>query len=293
MQTNSKLQEAKNVDLVWYLSTIGIEPVKENGRTAYYLSPFREEDHPSFSINKVENRWQDWGESHSESVPAYGDIIDFVSRYDTCTTKEAIDKIVSGDIIQNHKKKGSVNKLKEPAITIHSSEKKITSEYLINYLHSRCIDISFCEDYLYQLEYSFQISPWSKHIGVGFMNDSGGYEIRSPKWKGGNAPKNITTIKGDNQLKINVFEGFTDFLSALTYLNTPKLANEVMVLNSLSFVPMVAEYLLNYDEVNLFLDNDSAGDDKVDYLMSLGDMFVDKRDIYSPFNDFNNFIINL
>lgn len=54
-----------------------------------------------------------------------------------------------------------------------------------------------------------------EYYGIGFKNDSGGYEIRNPYIKTSSAPKDIKTIT-NNAKEAVVFEGFFDFLSFIT-----------------------------------------------------------------------------
>lgn len=286
----TRLQQAKDVDIVWYLSEHGYEPENKNSRNAYYLSPFRAEGNSSFIVNRVSNRWEDWGETHSSTTPAYGDIIDLVSRLESCTTSEAIDKILNNDQIHKHTYVG-VDAIKVPSISILSDE-DITHEYLLDYIKLRAISFDLVSQYIRQVRYSFLRNKYVSHLGIGFKNDQGGWEIRSPTWKGGTSPKTIRTIKGTNNLKINLFEGFFDYLSCLTYFNTDHLSGDTIILNSASFIHIVVDYLSGYDEVNYFLDNDATGDDKLEYLQQHADNVVDRRWLYSSFKDFNQFLQN-
>ena len=49
-------------------------------------------------------------------------------------------------------------------------------------------------------------------MAIGFKNDSGGYELRNPYFKGSSSPKDITTFNNGAK-EATVFEGFIDFLS--------------------------------------------------------------------------------
>ncbi len=65
------IEEARQTDMVDYLSKLGYEPAKVRGINYWYLSPLREERTPSFKINRKLNRWYDHG------LGKGGNIIDF------------------------------------------------------------------------------------------------------------------------------------------------------------------------------------------------------------------------
>jgi len=87
-----RIAQAKNIDMVSYLSSQGFSPVKEKGDSAYYLSPFREEGSPSFCISLSRNSWIDFGRDNKRK-----DIIDFVQEMESCTLPVALDKLLGGD----------------------------------------------------------------------------------------------------------------------------------------------------------------------------------------------------
>jgi hypothetical protein len=58
------IKEAKNIDMVTYLSMMGLEPAKVTGVNYWYYSPLRSEQTPSFKINRCLNRWYDFGVRH-------------------------------------------------------------------------------------------------------------------------------------------------------------------------------------------------------------------------------------
>ncbi len=77
-QTASCL-EAKQMDIVQYLSSIGYEPAKIRNCDYWYLSPLRDEKTPSFKVNRKLNRWYDHG------IGKGGNVIDFAILYNNCT----------------------------------------------------------------------------------------------------------------------------------------------------------------------------------------------------------------
>lgn len=55
------IQGAKAIRLADYLQSLGYSPVKQQGNSLWYKSPFREESEPSFKVNTGLNQWFDFG----------------------------------------------------------------------------------------------------------------------------------------------------------------------------------------------------------------------------------------
>ncbi|MBT1687384.1 CHC2 zinc finger domain-containing protein [Dawidia soli] len=66
---------ARQIDLVYYLASLGYTPAKIRNNDYWYLSPFRDEKTPSFKIDRKLNVWYDHGEGTG------GNLIDFGTRY--------------------------------------------------------------------------------------------------------------------------------------------------------------------------------------------------------------------
>ncbi|MDQ2720431.1 MAG: CHC2 zinc finger domain-containing protein [Bacteroidota bacterium] len=79
--------EANQIDLANYLSSLGYEPAKIKGNDYWYLSPLRQEKEASFKVNKNKNVWYDHG------LAKGGNVIDFVTEYYRCNVSEALQKI--------------------------------------------------------------------------------------------------------------------------------------------------------------------------------------------------------
>ena len=79
--------QAKELDLVDYLASVGYEPTQIRNHDDWYLSPLRDEKTPSFKVNRNMNRWYDFGEGKG------GNIIDFGILYHNCNVKELLIKL--------------------------------------------------------------------------------------------------------------------------------------------------------------------------------------------------------
>ena len=66
MNTN----EAKRIRIEEYLHTLGYNPVRRQGDSLWYKSPFRDEREPSFKVNTGRNLWYDFGAGRGGNIIA-------------------------------------------------------------------------------------------------------------------------------------------------------------------------------------------------------------------------------
>jgi hypothetical protein len=86
-------EQAKQIDMVDYLSSLNHQPQKVHNQDYWYLSPLRQEQTASFKVNRKLNVWFDFGFGKG------GDIIDFGTLYHNCTISEVLQKLTD---FQNH-----------------------------------------------------------------------------------------------------------------------------------------------------------------------------------------------
>lgn len=55
------IQEAKQIRIADYLQSLDYTPVKQQGNSLWYKSPFRQETEASFKVNTELNQWFDYG----------------------------------------------------------------------------------------------------------------------------------------------------------------------------------------------------------------------------------------
>src|SRR5579875_2929835 len=143
-------EEARQIDMVTYLSSLGHEPTKIRTFDYWYLSPLRQEKTPSFKVNRRLNRWYDHG------LGKGGNLIDFAILYKECTVGEFLSTINANLFLHRpaftHVE--HVKKETEPCITI-ISEHSLISFTLLRYLYQRRIAIRvaerFCKEVVYEL----------------------------------------------------------------------------------------------------------------------------------------------
>ena len=291
---NSK--QAKQIDIVDFLQLNHINFSKQVGNDYWYYSPYRDEKTPSFKVDREKNLWYDHGTGEG------GTIIDLVLKIEGCSVREALailDKNSFGLSFKNKldiqdtlfdtgaKKSSFTAKQKKPKQEIIKTG-VLKNIALLDYIKSRGIDEELAKKYLLEIYYRYNDK---NYFAIAFQNDSQAYEIRSKYFKGTIGTKDITTIKGLKQEKVVIFEGFFDFLSALTYYKKERFYSDVIILNSVALLPNILEQLKAYKEVFLFLDNDKTGNRAKSLIKdNFGGKIIDKSSIYAKYNDFNEFL---
>ena len=263
------------------LQSLGHFPTKQNEREAWFQNPFSKENNASFKINKNLNYWY----LFSEGIG--GNNIDFMKKYLNASISEVLNWAENQNFSSFHQQTKS-QKLFNLRKTYEILEvKEIQHPALIQYLKSRKVED---QKHLIQ-EIYYQIND-KKYFGIGFKNDSGGFEIRNAYSKICLGKKDITTIK-NNSKSLRIFEGFFDFLS---FKNIEKsLENETsdyMILNSVSMINKIKNSLENYEKIEIYFDNDEAGNRAVELIKNEKNEAEDCRVLYSDFKDLNDWLIH-
>ena len=278
------ISEAKEIDMVRYLSSLGHEPTKVRRDDYWYLSPLRNEKIPSFKVNRKLNRWYDHGLGQG------GNLVDFGIEYHHCTIKELLHKLSGRFFFQKPV-------IRHPEIVIKPEQGikiledgPLTSFALLNYLKQRQIPAEIAGKYCREVRYELN---GKAYYGIGFKNDSGGYEIRNPYFKGSSSPKDITTIKNGSD-EAYVFEGFIDFLSFKAL--HPDLSEnnpDFVVLNSVSFFEKARHFMEQHQAIRLYLDRDTPGQTCTRRVLSMSERYMDESKQYKKHKDLNDWLVNL
>lgn len=284
-QSPSLLDDARQMDMVDYLAELGHSPSKIRNLDYWYLSPLRDEKTPSFKINRKLNCWYDHG------IGKGGNLIDFAILYHNCTVGEFLQKVNVHSSFHQHLYLPS----KENEETTESriqilSEKSISSFALERYLTHRRIPIAIAKEYCKEVSYKLNDR---EYYGIGFKNDSGGYELRNQYYKLSSAPKDIKTF--DNGAKeAMVFEGFFDFLSFISIQkNLQTIKANYLVLNSVSFFEKARHFMEQHEIIKLYLDRDKAGQNYSRYALSLSQKYKDESQLYKNHKDLNDWAMNI
>ncbi|PWT74947.1 MAG: DNA primase [Bacteroidetes bacterium] len=248
-------KEARGIDLVEYLGSLGYTPKKIRSQDYWYCSPLRDEKTASFKVNRARNIWFDFGEGKG------GDLIDFGTRYFKCSVNELLEKLSQTPMSHHfsfHQPSIAGEKNQPDAGKILILEQRpLTNPSLLLYLQKRCIPLGIAQQFCREIDFEMY---GKKSTAIGFRNDKGGFELRNENFKGSNSPK-ASTFYDKASPEVTVFEGFFDFLSfnALHKNDLKALTKNFLVLNSLSFFHQVKDLMDKHQRVNLYLDRDKQG----------------------------------
>ncbi len=290
--------EAKQIDLVDYLAALGHYPKKNRNNDYWFLSPLREEKTPSFKVNRSMNVWYDHGIGKGGKLVDFGilyfncsvsNFLEHLSQYQNIPTSFFRQQIPTHNLPASapsfaDEKKETVN---ESKITI-LEERPLSEISLLKYLEKRRIPLSIAVKFCKEVD--FLLYDKTRTV-IGFQNNAGGFELRSPHFKGSSSPKDVTFFE-HNKEQLNVFEGFFNFLShqAINKQDSPPLTN-FLVLNSLSFFQKQRERMEQHEHVHLFLDRDSAGIKFTQTALQWSKKYIDQSHYYKKYKDLNEYLI--
>lgn len=272
-------QANDNISIREVLESFSLFPSKENHRTAFYFALDREERTPSLSVDYNKNTAFDFGTGKKyDNVSivqaikrcSVSDALEYLERFDYSKPTQRFEK----DVNQSPKSNYQILEVKPVG---HPS--------LIQYLKSRKLEsqISELEEIHYELN-------GRNYFGIGFKNDSGGYEIRNPHIKICLGKKDITTIE-NNSNTLRIFEGFTDYLSfKILEQHLEKSQSDYLILNSVSMINRATDLVKTYPNIELYLDNDRTGNEVTEILNSRFPEAQDCRILYRNHKDLNEFL---
>ena len=272
--------EAKKIPISTYLQ------VSADKNEFFIKSPFNPgEKTPSFKINQAKNIWYD----HAQGMG--GNILDLIMQLNNCDLSAALNLLDNSNFsFSPAKEKKQIVQDKESKIEIKKIQDLQNSSLITYVCQDRKIDEHIAKKYLKEIYYA---KDTKNYFSLAFQNDSEGYETRNAYFKGCAGHKDITTIKGSQNNKLSIFEGFMDFLSALTHYKMTSFKSNTIILNSVANKAKIEDLLNNnqYNKIYLFLDNDKAGNETKQHFHNINKNCIDCSNIYKNFKDFNDFLI--
>jgi len=259
------IEQANSVPLPEILDKMGQKPHKQTKTRIQYLSPYREENTPSFFVFIKSNRWYDFGDQQG------GDVINLVRLYlksqnvnsDAGAALRWVRAMISYVRITPVAVEDSYSQTcngKKRNLVFKKAE-AITKTGLIRYAESRGIPPSVLRRYMLQV--FFLNKETGKSIfALGMKNESNGYDLRNAVFKGCLRKKDITFIHGErNTPGVNVFEGSMDFLTAITQREGKPFTEDSIILHSLNCMDKGTAYIRGYGYTFCYtwFDNDLAG----------------------------------
>ena len=286
------------------LSVIGIKVESQTSRRTTYRSPFNpQEKTPSFFTFAGANgvNWKDY------STGQGGDIYKFVMMYFNLSFPDAKRKIeelsgVSPNVTaldsQTVTQPGTKDfSFKQPKSYEIKKVQELQNMALVNYLTDRGInkDIAINAN-VREVYYSLNDKSY---FALAFFNDTEGMEVRNAYFKANLINKSVTTvIAGSKSLK--VFEGFIDYLSYLQIAQNHEIS-DYLILNSVALIKSISSsFWGGYELLELYLDNDKAGDNAVLEITQIiksntdrndGVKIIDKRRHYKKYKDLNEYLL--
>ena len=275
----------ENISIREILESFSLFPSKENQKVSFYFAFDRNEKTPSVAVNYSKNSAFDFGTGKQY------DNVSLVQAIKRCSVSEALKYLRQFEFSnfeqnQNNKNEQTLNQKSNPNYEVLNI-KTIENYHLLEYLKSRKLESQKTE----LLEIHYQLKD-KKYFGLAFKNDSNGYEIRNKYSKICLGKKDISTIKNQSAT-LRVFEGFTDYLSyKILEKSLEKSSSDYLILNSVSMLFKAKNELENYQKVELYFDNDEAGNLTTQQLINQHKTITDERLLYRNFKDLNEFLMN-
>ncbi len=260
------------------LESFSLFPSKDNSKAAFYFAFDREEKTPSLFVNFINNVAFDFGTGKKY------DVVSLVQGIKQCSVSQALEYLSQFDFsFQQQICNITKNESKYEILSIS----EVKHNALIQYLKERRI-----ENNIHLLkEIHYKISN-KKYFGIGFKNDANGYEVRNKYSKICIGRKDITTIKNNSNC-LRIFEGFMDYLSFKQMEKSLKKApSDYVILNSVTMIFKLEKIIKSYEKIELYFDNDEAGNKATNEVKQLNPYVEDNRILYQNYKDLNDFIIS-
>ena len=274
--------QARQISIEKVLQKLNYLPSKTIGNDYWYLSPFRTEVTPSFKVNLKLNRWFDHGEQIG------GNIIDFLVHKFGFSISEALEYLKPFECDFSFQKQilDYPNPEKRQNNFINKTI-PIQHIALVQYLESRQIKNYKEVKQLREIHYTINDKDY---FGIGFQNNSEGWEIRSKYAKICLGKKDITVITNESKT-VRIYEGFFDYLSFVQVREILRMEeSDYLILNSVALLLKNVQVLMNYTSIELYLDNDDAGNNYTELIRKQFEQAVDCRKLYREYEDVNDWL---
>lgn len=270
-------ESARNICIVKTLESFGHFPSRTSEREAWFLSPLRSETQASFKVSLPLNRWYDFG------IGKGGNVIDLMCLISNCSVKDALSYFSNElPVLSNYGKYEFRERKTKPKNTV-LRVKTIEHPLLKKYLISRKISISVARTYCREVWFEYN---GKKFFAVGLENHLKGWELRNLFAKSSTSPKSYS-YRNKGKKHLLVLEGMFDLLS-LAIISPAEVENsDLLILNSLSFIPEILPLLENYVTINLYLDRDFSGIEATSTMLRTSPGSIDRSSIYTGFKDLN------
>lgn len=279
--SNLTCEQARLIPIVEYLDNLGFKAQNTRGHNHWYISPFRDEKHASFKVNRLRNVWYDFGEGCG------GNIIDLGTRLHQCSVADLLQMLAGSTYtpVLIPVDRAAIEKQEEESKVKIISTSDLVDHGLIAYLKSRGINLAVAKQYCQQADFTIY---QKKYSAIAFANRSGGYELRSSDIKVSSSPKDFTLIdNGSKNLKST--EGYMDFLSLLTMHPKDHTDFNYLILNSVNMLSRTLEIMGEHKNIFTYYDQNKAGRKATDLVMNTFKNAVDASVFYPKHEDVNDY----
>ena len=266
------------------------------GRCAgMYYSPFRKEKTPSFHVDFAKNLWYDHG------LGSGGTNVQLVQLVRHCTQKDAEDYIKALSGVESALAPDNRSRPSESRTVEVVSIKDLQMPFLLDYITGRGIPVKTASRYCCEIML-VNHENGRHYFVVGFLNNAGGFAMKSPYGYKTTTKSGITTINvsGERDPQASsgityIFEGFFDFLSFLAIKGVDRPDADAVILNSVNNLPRALPYLKQHSRIDAFLDNDDAGRACLETLRGAlpGVVVFDRSGMYEGCKDLNEYLIEV
>lgn len=271
----------ESVSILDLLSRLGYEPVKKTGKEQQYFSMLHDETKPSFYVCDELGVWYDQG------LGKGGNVIDFGLAYWQLTFPETLEKIVAvcGTNLPKQEERRKRSAIKIPNYKVEDIKDLGNNPAITEYLQSRGV-WQAAQGRLKEIYYYVEDQKKRRKyfFSAGWQNEQGAWELRNCYFQNCLGHKAISFIPGsENQLAI--FEGYMDYLSWLT--DNPDAGDNVIVLNSVTLLPMGIQKAREFNDISIYFDRDKAGHNATIELIKAIPQAIDRSAIYDGHKDYN------
>ena len=277
-----EIDALRQIPLVDFLARLGHEPLRMRGNEWWYAAPYRTERTPSFRVNVDKQLWYDFG------LGKGGDIFTLAGEFVRSNDfMEQAKFITEAGIVPLPQIEPRPHKTVEKKPAFEEVEiRPLRHRALLSYVEERGITPAIAKQHCKEVYFRLY---GKRYFAIGFGNRSRGFELRNSFFKGCIPPKDITLTQFGSS-RCHLYEGFMDWLSALTL----GIRNEEdsLVLNSVANVAKAIPALENYQEIVCHLDHDDAGRRTVEVLRKrFGERVADHSGLYSGYKDLNEYLV--
>lgn len=283
-------EEAKDISVYDLCVKLGGRCAQTNNgkRYALFHAPYRDDRHPSVTVDLTTNRWYDYAEGVG------GDAVDLVRRmFEGMSAREALAYLDGGHVGRRaiaYKNNFPTKKEKtggNPCIL------PLQNRILLNYVASRAVSPALAKRYFKE---AHMVNDKGKpYYALAFPSRSGGFDLNNPGFKGAVGPKDISVV-GAGKSVFLFFEGMFDFISHIQLYGYRDDATYV-VMNSVTQVERAADFIAaqaaESTEVQLWLDNDDAGRAATAVIRESCLNAQDMSYIYAGSVDLNDYLIKI